>query len=133
MAGPTKAELAAELLTLGVQIDSRDYTQLELQELLGAHQADSDAELLPGAVVSYVLTEADGAHLTNREARFARLVKGVAPFEPRVYSEGDRVSAQVFSTYDDGTVDIDLVGFVPRVTLERIEDGPEPGRYQVRG
>lgn len=133
MGGPTKAEQVAELKNLGVTVDGSDYTQAELQDLIDAHQADADAELLPGAVVSYVLTEADGAHLTNREARFARFVKGVAPFEPRVYSEGDRVFAQVFSTYDDGTVDIDLVGFVPRVTLERIEDGPEPGRYQVRG
>lgn len=87
-------------------------------------------EVLPGDHVTYTLTVDHAAALTYREARFARFVKVVAPFEPRVYSEGDTMYGRVHASYDDGTATVDLLGSFPRFTLDRVEQGDGIGQFQ---
>lgn len=134
-AEPTKDEIRAELERLGAPQPPSSATRDELIEALGAAEheiQDGDWDVLPGDAVLYVLTADHAAMITRREERFARFVKGVAPFEPRMYSEGDSMYGRVFSAYEDGTVTLDLLGSFPRVTLERIPEGDEPGTYRKR-
>ena len=126
----TKAEQAAELRTLGVLVDPKDYTQAELQDMIDAENARVLVEVLPGDAVMYCLTADHAAALTALEIRFSRFVKAVARFEPRVYSEGDTMYGRVFSSYDDGTASIDLLGSFPRFTLDRVEQGDGVGQFQ---
>ena len=128
----TKAEQLAELRKLGVIVDGSDYTQAGLQELIDAENARVAAEVLPGDAVTYTLTAEHAAALSYREAKFARFVKGVAPFEPRVYSEGDAMYGRVFSSYDDGTATLDLLGSFPRFTLERVQQGDGVGQFRIK-
>lgn len=131
----TKDEIRAELDELGIEQPPTSATRDELLAALdrGRDQPDDeDFTALPGDSVIYQLTADDAFALTAREARFARFVKHVAPFEPRKYSEGDAVPGRVFSSYDDGTADVDLSDSFPRVTLDRVLQGDEPGTWRKR-
>jgi hypothetical protein len=125
----TKAEQVAELRKLGVDVNGSDYTQAELQGLIDAENARA---VLPGDAVTYTLTAEHAAALSYREAKFARFVKGVAPFEPRTYTEGDAMYGRVFSSYDDGTATLDLFGSFPRFTLERVAQGDGIGQFRIK-
>lgn len=138
----TKDELLKQLDDLGVEGDPKA-TNAELETQLKQAKAAAEkrhAELAdpdgfgayPGDAVMYVLTEEDAEQVTRREGRFARFVKAVAPFEPRTYNAGDTMYGRVFSSFDDGTADIDLLESFPRVTLERVPLGDGPGHYQRR-
>lgn len=127
----TKAEQVAELRKLGVDVDGSDYTQAELQGLIEAEHARTP-EVLPGDSVRYCLTADHAAALTSRESRFARFIKTVAPFTPRVYSEGDMLPGLVFSSYDDGAATVDLLGVFPRFTLDRVEPGDDVGQFRLK-
>lgn len=132
-AEPTKDEIRAELDRLGAPQPPSSATRDELIEALAAAQHEVDDEgVLPGDAVLYVLTADHAAMITKREERFARFVKAVAPFDPRTYVEGDSMYGRVFSAYEDGTVTLDLLGSFPRVTLDRIPEGDEPGTYRKR-
>lgn len=132
----TKDEIRAELDRLGIEQPPSSATRDELLSVLDRwrDQPDDDGgfTVLPGDAVIYQLTAAAAFALTAREARFARFVKHVAPFEPRKYSEGDAVPGRVFSSYDDGTADVDLSDLFPRVTFERVYQGDEPGTWRKR-
>lgn len=132
----TKAEQAAELRKLGVDVDPKDHSQAELQDMIDTERARvpefEPLEVQPGDAVVYCLTADHAAALTAREARFSRFMKTVAPFEPRVYSEGDAMYGRVFSSYDDGTASIDLLGSFPRFTLDRVEQGDGVGQFQLK-
>lgn len=130
----TKAEQAAELKTLGVIVDPKDHSQAELQDMIDEERSRvPEVDALPGDAVSYCLTADHAAALTAREARFSRFIKTVAPFTPRVYAEGDAVYGRVFSSYDDGTATVDLLGSFPRFTLDRVEQGDGVGQFRLKG
>lgn len=128
---PTKAELLQALKDKGVTDVDPGATNAELQDLLDSTPEPLD--ILPGDAVLYCLTDEDALALTHREARFARFVKGVAPFEPRTYAEGDSMYGRVFSSYDDGTADIDLLGSFPRYTLKGVAEGDDLGEFRKQG
>lgn len=133
-AEPTKDEIRAALDDLGAPQPPASATKDELLGALQDAQTEvEDGDVLPGDAVNYCLTADHAAALTDREARFARFVKGVARFEPRTYTEGDSMYGRVFSSYEDGTATIDLLGSFPRFTLERIPPGNEPGTYRKQG
>lgn len=138
----TKDELLKQLKDLGVTGDPKA-TNADLEGLLyevreqqaARHEELTDSDgfgAYPGDVVRYVLDEGHADMLTKREERFARSVKGTAPFNPRAYAEGDGINATVHSAYDDGTATLDLAGIVPRVTIDRAPLGDGPGHYQKR-
>lgn len=131
----TKDEIRAQLDKLGAPQPPTNATRDELMQALNAANTPvfDDFDIVPGDAVSYCLTEEHAVLLTVREARFARFVKGVTPFDPRTYTEGDALYGRVFSAYEDGTATIDLLGSFPRLTLDRIPPGDEPGTYRKQG
>lgn len=131
MAELTKDEIRAELEKLGAPQPPDWAKRDELVEALNSAQFAAEWDIL-GEQVWYCLTAANAEHLTARERRTARLFKAVAPFDPRMYTEGDQVIGHIVSACEDGTVTVDLAVF-PRVTLERVPEGNEPGTYRKRG
>lgn len=128
----TKDELLKALRDKGVTDVNPKFTNAELQDLLDSTVVYEPPAVLPGDAVTYKLTAEHAAALSYREAKFARFVKGVAPFEPRVYSEGDAMYGRVFSSYDDGTATLDLLGSFPRFTLERVQQGDGVGQFRIK-
>jgi hypothetical protein len=127
----TKDEIRAELDRLDAAQPPASATRDELLAALQDAQFTALA-VLPGDAVAYKLTAEHAAALSYREAKFARFVKGVAPFEPRVYSEGDAMYGRVFSSFDDGTATLDLLGSFPRFTLERVQQGDGVGQFRIK-
>lgn len=104
MGGPTKADQAAELKTLGVSVNPNDHTQAELQDLIDEARRDRKARPRFGSIVLHELT-ADEARAYNRErdglSRFLKASRG-GPLPSVRVSAGDVVPVIVNGMTDGG-------------------------------